>query len=96
MPKKTIITPISYHIDNNEIELAVKLIIMHTMLSLSKVGHTKIHMGGLLRIVGIDNKKAKAFDNTVIILDENFDNYVKTLTPLGISESNESEKVTMH
>ena len=67
---------------NNDAELdpLVQLAIYRLMLVLYEQGITEIHMGGLMRIMGLDNKIAQNFDDERVYIDDNFARYVDQMT----------------
>lgn len=73
---------ISYHLDEmtdvneNQLELSVRIAILQTMLVLYNMGYTEIHFGGLLRIMGFPAERARQFDKKIIALDKDFSDYV--------------------
>ena len=53
---------------------------VHLMLVLYREGITKIHMGGLMRLLGVPNETAARHDNEEVIIDDDFAKYVEQLT----------------
>jgi hypothetical protein len=50
------------------------------MLVLYEQGITEIHMGGLMRIMGLDNNMAQNFDDERVYINDAFARYVDQLT----------------
>jgi hypothetical protein len=67
---------------NNDVELdpLVQLAIYRLMLALYEQGITEIHMGGLMRIMGLDNEMAQNFDDERVNIDDRFARHVHQLT----------------
>ena len=53
---------------------------MHLMLVLYREGITKIHIGGLMRVLGVPNETAADHDNEEVTMDEDFAKYVEQVT----------------
>jgi|TARA_R110000868_G_scaffold1432_2_gene11255 hypothetical protein len=56
-------------------ELRVK--ILRLMYVIHEQGIHDVHMGGLLRILGMPGKQAKKWDDRVLSVDENFAKYIE-------------------
>lgn len=70
-------------LDDEALEQEVKLIIMELMLVLHKHGIREINVGGLMRMIGVDNSTAQESDDDLIILDEKFTKYIKETVSLS-------------
>ena len=66
--------------NNDELDPLVQLAIYRLMLALYQQGITEIHMGGLMRIMGLDNSMAQAFDDDRVYIDDRFARHVHQLT----------------
>ena len=66
-------------LDDLQLEDTLRVTILNLMLVLYDCGITEIHLGGLMRILGVDNSKASAHDDELIVLDENFVKYVEEM-----------------
>ena len=64
-------------INTDDVEAEVRTIIMELMMVLYKHGITEVHMGGLLRLLGVEEDKARESDDDRVILDEKFNKYIK-------------------
>ena len=73
-------------LDENTQEEIIRLATMHLMLVLYREGITKIHMGGLMRVLGVPNATAAEHDNEEVIIDDEFAKYVEQLTVLARSQ----------
>ena len=58
----------------------IRIATMHLMLVLYREGITKIHMGGLMRVLGVPNETAAEHDNEEVTMDDDFAKYVEQLT----------------
>lgn len=61
----------------DELDLSIKTAINNLMLVLYEQGITEIHTGGLMRLLGVSDEVAQAYDHERLILDDNFVKYVK-------------------
>lgn len=68
---------------DDDLEQEVKLIIMELMLVLHRHGIREINVGGLMRVIGVDNETARESDDDLIILDEKFTKYIKETVDLS-------------
>ena len=50
---------------------------MEVMIVLYKHGITEVHMGGLLRLLGVEEDTARESDDDRVLLDEKFTKYIK-------------------
>ena len=67
-------------------EEIIRLATMHLMLVLYREGITKIHMGGLMRVLGVPNDTAARHDNEEVLMDDDFAKYVEQLTEFARSQ----------
>jgi hypothetical protein len=63
-------------LDDIEIDQQIRMALMNLMVVLYSCGIVKIHLGGLMRILGVSNKIARRYDNEQLLLDEDFVKYV--------------------
>jgi hypothetical protein len=63
-------------LENLELDQKIRMALMNLMVVLYTCGITKIHLGGLMRILGIDNEVAHQYDDEQLLLDEDFVKYV--------------------
>lgn len=66
-------------LDNLDIDQAIRLTILNLMVVLYDCGIEEVHVGGVMRILGVPNEKAQTHDDERLILDENFVKYVEEL-----------------
>lgn len=78
--------------DEKDQEWQARKLIMDIMLVLQKHGINQIHMGGLMRLIGVSNERAATQDDDIIELDEKFTKYIKALNSLP----DESPNKTLH
>jgi hypothetical protein len=63
-------------LDHIELDQQIRMALMNLMVVLYSCGIVKIHLGGLMRILGVDNQIACKYDNEHLALDEDFVKYV--------------------
>ena len=63
-------------LEDIELDQQVRMVLMNLMVVLYSCGIVKIHLGGLMRILGVDNQVACKYDNEQLVLDEDFVKYV--------------------
>ena len=78
---------------DDEFEQIVRIMIIEIMMILYKNNITQVHMGGLLRLLGISNVEASLRDDELLELDENFAKYIKVFTDLS---SATTQNQTLH
>ena len=62
-----------------EFDQALRLTINNILLALYYQGITEIHLGGLMRIIGVDNENAIKYDQDLVMLDSNFVRYIESI-----------------
>jgi hypothetical protein len=65
---------------DSELDPLIQLAIYRLMLVLYDQGITEIHMGGLMRILGVSNSTAQEFDHERVYIDDDFARHVYQLT----------------
>ena len=63
--------------NDDDLEAEVRTIIMELMIVLYKHGITEVHMGGLLRLLGVKEETARESDDDRVVLDDKFNKYIK-------------------
>jgi hypothetical protein len=63
-------------LDDDDIDQTLRMAILNLMRVLYDCGITEIHVGGIMRILGVDNAVASAHDDERVVLDEGFVRYV--------------------
>ena len=61
------------------LDQAIRLTILNLMVVLYDCGITEIHIGGVMRILGVPDDKAQAHDNERLVIDDNFVKYVEQI-----------------
>jgi hypothetical protein len=75
-------------LDDAELDQAVRLAILNLMVVLYDCGITEIHIGGVMRIMGVPDDKAQNHDNERLVLDEEFVKYVEQINePRPVNQS---------
>lgn len=63
-------------LDHIKLDQQVRMALMNLMVVLYSCGITTIHLGGLMRILGVSNQIARRYDKEQLELDDNFVKYV--------------------
>ena len=66
-------------LDNTELDQSIRLAILNLMVVLYDCGITEIHVGGVMRIMGVSDSMAQQHDNERLVLDEEFVKYVEQI-----------------
>ena len=75
-------------LDDAELDQAVRLSILNLMVVLYDCGITEVHIGGVMRIMGVPDDKAQQHDDERLILNEEFVKYVDQInTPRPADQS---------
>ena len=61
----------------------LKLRILNLMYVLYEHGVDEVHMGGLMRILGVDNEIAVDYDEKILALNADFAKYMSDIRSLG-------------
>jgi hypothetical protein len=64
-------------LDDKDIDENMRVALMNLMVVLYNCGIEKIHIGGLMRILGVDNEHARHHDDELILINEKFVKYVE-------------------
>ena len=67
-------------LDDTELEQEVRVLMYEIMMVLYQHGITEVHVGGMMRLLGVDNDRAAEHDDEMVILDHKFAKYVKEIT----------------
>lgn len=67
-------------LEDLELEQEVRLLMYEIMLVLYRHGITEIHVGGLMRLLGVADDSAQQHDDELVILDDKFAKYVDEIT----------------
>ena len=75
-------------LENLQIDQTVRLAILNLMVVLYDCGITEVHVGGVMRVLGIADDQAACYDQERIVLDEDFVKYVDQInTPRPIDQA---------
>jgi hypothetical protein len=64
-------------LDDKDLDETIRQSLMNLMVILYDCGIKQIHIGGLMRILGVDNTIASKHDDELIVVDEKFVKYVE-------------------
>jgi hypothetical protein len=67
-------------LDDDEIEAEVRVLMYELMMVLYRHGITEVHVGGLMRVLGVHDDTASAHDDEMVVLDDKFAKYVEQIT----------------
>ena len=70
---------------DDELDQEIRLIIMELMIILHKHGIKEVHMGALMRLIGVDDELAKECDQDRIELTEDFNKYISQMVDLSLA-----------
>ena len=74
-------------LDDAELDQSIRLSILNLMVVLYDCGITEIHIGGVMRIMGVSDSMAQKHDNERLVLDEEFVKYVEQInTPRPVDQ----------
>lgn len=66
-------------LENLNIDQAIRMTILNLMVVLYDCGIEEVHVGAVMRLMGVPNEKAAAHDDERLVLDDNFVKYVEEL-----------------
>ena len=73
-------------LDEANVEETVKVLIMEVMMVLYKYNIKEVHLGALMRLIGVTEEVAIKSDLERIILDEKFSKYMQNVVNLSSSD----------
>ena len=73
-------------LDEVNVEETVKVLIMEVMMVLYKYNIKEIHVGALMRLIGVTDEVAVESDDERIVLDEKFSKYMQNIVNLSSSD----------
>lgn len=74
-------------LDDAELDQSIRLSMLNLMVVLYDCGITEIHIGGVMRIMGVSDSMAQQHDNERLVLDEEFVKYVEQInTPRPVDQ----------
>jgi hypothetical protein len=80
-------------LDEVNIEETVKVLIMEVMMVLYKYNIKEVHVGALMRLIGVTDEVATESDKERIVLDEKFSKYMQNVVNLS---SSDDSSYTLH
>ena len=66
-------------LEDLELDQQIRMSLLNLMVVLYTCGITKIHLGGLMRILGVSNRVARQYDKEQLQLDDDFVKYVEQI-----------------
>ena len=66
-------------LEDLQVGQAIRLAILNLCVVLHDCGFTEVHVGGLMRILGVPDDQAQAHDDERLIIDDNFIKYVEQI-----------------
>jgi len=66
-------------LDDDKLDEDIRPHVLSLMWVLYEYGIREVHMGGLLRILGVSDEVASGFDDRVLGLDDNFAKYMNDI-----------------
>jgi hypothetical protein len=73
-------------LDEVNVEETVKVLIMEILMVLYKYNIKEVHVGALMRLIGVTDKVAIESDEERIVLDEKFSKYMQNIVNLSSSD----------
>ena len=67
-------------LDDIELESEIRTLIYELMLVMYHHGIREVHVGGMMRMLGVSNANACAHDDEMVVLDDKFAKYVESIT----------------
>jgi hypothetical protein len=75
-------------LDDIDMEETVRLAILNLMMVLYDCGINEVHLGGIMRLLGVPNERAAEHDDELVILNEEFAKYVEAInTPRPMDQT---------
>ena len=66
-------------LEDLKVDQAIRLAILHLCVILHDCGIAEVHVGGLMRILGVPDHHAQAHDDERLTIDDNFIKYVEQI-----------------
>ena len=66
-------------LEDLKVDQAIRLAILNLCVVLHDCGITEVHVGGLMRILGVPNVSDLVHDDERLIIDDNFIKYVEQI-----------------
>lgn len=75
-------------LDDLEVDQSIRMAILNLMVVLYDCGITEIHVGGIMRVLGVPDERACHHDDERVVLDNDFVKYVEQInTPRPSDQS---------
>ena len=71
--------PTKCMLDNKDLDETIRQALMNLMIVLYDCGIEQVHIGGLMRILGVSNTKAEVYDDQLVELSQDFVKYVEQI-----------------
>jgi len=66
-------------LDDIDMEETVRLAILNLMMVLYDCGINEVHLGGIMRLLGVPNERAAQHDDERVVLDKDFAKYIEAI-----------------
>jgi hypothetical protein len=67
-------------LDDAELEQEIRMLMYELMIVLYRRGIREVHVGGMMRMLGVANEISVAHDDEMVVLDDKFAKYVREIT----------------
>ena len=67
-------------LEDAELEQEVRVLMYELMMVLYQHGIREVHVGGMMRLMGVDPDRAAEHDDEMVVLDAKFAKYVESIT----------------
>lgn len=67
-------------LDDAELEQEVRVLMYELMMVLYQHGIREVHIGGMMRMLGVSNEISVEYDDETVVLDDKFAKYVREIT----------------
>jgi hypothetical protein len=67
-------------LEDPELEQEVRVLMYELMMVLYQHGIREVHVGGMMRLLGVNNANSSDHDDEMVILDDKFAKYVREIT----------------
>ena len=75
-------------LDNLDVDSSIRMTVLNLMVVLYDCGIEEVHVGAIMRLLGVPNEKAQQHDNERVVLDDDFVKYVDELNqPIPIGQT---------
>jgi hypothetical protein len=74
---------------DENLEETVKILIMELLMVLYRYNIKEIHLGALMRLIGVSDEVASESDLERMLLDEKFSKYMETMVTMSSSDDSD-------